>query len=359
MGEEPTIMAMHSSNKTPRDLGYRMPAEWEPHEAVWLAWPHDPVTFVKRIPQVEETYLQIIQALHGNEDVHLSVTDGRMRARVAESLGNGNVDLRRIHFHIYDHVDVWFRDYGPVFVIRPEESKLAMVHWVFNAWGGKYDALIKDTRIPALIHRELKIPCFTPGMALEGGSIDVNGRGTLLTTEQCLLNPNRNPGFTRGKIERRLMDYLGVRHIVWLKQGIEGDDTDGHIDDIARFVNPATVVCAYEEDEEDKNFPILHENYERLLAARDQDGNKLSVIKLPMPGVLQAEEVRLPASYANFYIGNRTVLVPAFGHANDAQVLDILQALFPDRKVMGIRCEDLVHGLGAIHCITQQQPAVI
>ncbi|PIW84993.1 MAG: peptidyl-arginine deiminase, partial [Nitrospirae bacterium CG_4_8_14_3_um_filter_50_41] len=190
------------------------------------------------------------------------------------------------------------------------------------------------------------------------GSIDVNGRGTLLTTEQCLLNPNRNPGLSRDEIEERLKDFLGVRKILWLKQGIEGDDTDGHVDDIARFVNPTTVVCAYEEDQGDENFSILEENYEQLLASSDQDGNQLEVIKLPMPGLVSGGEGRLPASYANFYIGNKKVLVPTFGHANDAQVLDILQALFPDRKVMGIRCEDLVHGLGAIHCITQQQPAV-
>ncbi|MEK6776146.1 MAG: agmatine deiminase family protein [bacterium] len=350
---------MPSSNNTPAAMGYRMPAEWEPHEAVWLAWPHDPVTFPDRIPAVEETYVRIIQALHGSEDIHLSVTDERMRARVAERLGEEKVDLRRIHLHIYEHADVWFRDYGPIFVIRPEERNLAMVHWEFNAWGGKYEALIRDTRIPDLIRQDMKIPCFTPGMVLEGGSIDVNGRGTLLTTEQCLLNPNRNPGLTRGEIDRRLMDYLGVRHVIWLKQGIAGDDTDGHIDDIARFVNPTTVVCAYEEDEEDDNFPILQENYERLLAAGDQDGNKLAVIKLPMPGPVSGDEGRLPASYANFYIANRTVLVPTFGHANDVHALDIMQALFPDRKVVGIRCEDLVHGLGALHCITKQQPAVI
>ena len=358
MGEEPKIMAMPSSNKTPRGLGYRMPAEWEPHEAVWLAWPHDPVTFPDRVPVVEETYVRIIQALHGHEDVHLSVTDDRMKTRVAERLGKGNMDLRKIHFHIYDHVDVWFRDYGPIFVVKPEGKRLAMVHWEFNAWGGKYEALIKDTRIPALIRQEMKIPCYAPGMVLEGGSIDVNGRGTLLTTEQCLLNPNRNPGLSREEIEERIMGYLGVRHIIWLKQGIAGDDTDGHIDDIARFVNPTTVVCAYEEDEGDKNFPILHENYERLLASRDQDGNKLAVVKLPMPGLVSGNEGRLPASYANFYIGNRTVLVPTFGHAKDARALEILQSLFHGREVVGIPCNDLGYGLGTLHCITQQQPAV-
>jgi len=216
---------------------------------------------------------------------------------------------------------------------------------------------MKDTNIPDFINQQMKLPCFKPGIILEGGSIEVNGKGTLLTTEQCLLNKNRNPHLTRENIEEYLREYLGVSHIIWLKNGIEGDDTDGHIDDIARFVNPTTVLCAYEEDKNDENYPILLESYETLFKAKDQDGKRLNIIKLPMPGFIGDEEGRLPASYANFYIGNKVVLAPIFGHENDKRALDIIQAQFPDRRVVGINCTDLVYGLGTIHCISQQQPA--
>jgi agmatine deiminase len=234
-----------------------------------------------------------------------------------------------------------------------------MTHWIFNAWGGKYESLMKDTGVPEFLHETLDIPCFKPGIVLEGGSIDVNGKGTLLTTEQCLLNKNRNPHLTREEIDGYLKEYLGVTHIVWLKNGIEGDDTDGHIDDIARFVNPTTVLCAYEEDRNrhDENRLILDENYERLLQAKDQDGKRLNVLKLPMPGFVGNREGRLPASYANFYVGNKVVLVPVFGHKNDPKAIDILQRQFPGRKVVGIDSSDLVYGFGALHCISQQQPS--
>jgi agmatine deiminase len=344
-------------DQTPTRLGYRMPAEWEPHEAVWLAWPHDPLTFPNRVERVEETYLQIIEALHLDERIHLSVIDLQMKDRVEKKLQSKGLDLSRIYFHRYDHADVWFRDYGPIFIVRRGAEPLAMVHWEFNAWGGKYDNLLRDGAIPSRIHKDMGISCFRSHMVLEGGSIDVNGKGTLMTTEQCLLHASRNPGLCREEIEEILGKYLGVRHFIWLHQGICGDDTDGHVDDIARFVNPTTVVCGIESDLHDENAPILRENYERLLRACDQDGRPLTVVQLPMPGVVEGEEGRLPASYANFYIGNRTVLVPVFGHTNDARALEILASLFPDRSVKGIRCEDLVHGLGTLHCITQQQPA--
>ena len=234
-----------------------------------------------------------------------------------------------------------------------------MVDWYFNAWGQKYESHLKDTRIPSLIHKKMDIPYFMPEMVLEGGSIDVNGKGTLMTTEQCLLHPTRNPHLTQKEIEQTLCDYLGVKQIIWLNQGIEGDDTDGHIDDVARFVNATTVVCAYEENRSDSNHPVLKENYERLLDSTDQDGNRLEVIRLPMPGMEEDVEGRLPASYANFYIGNQTVLVPVFGHENDSIALEILKTVFPDREVVGIPSLDLVYGLGTLHCITQQQPAIV
>lgn len=232
-----------------------------------------------------------------------------------------------------------------------------MVAWNFNAWGGKYCELMGDVKIPCHIARDLGIRCFRPGIVLEGGSIDVNGSGTLMTTEQCLLNPNRNPHMSRWDMEFYLREYLGVRKIIWLRRGIAGDDTDGHVDDVARFVSPRRVVLAFEEDKDDENHEPLRENYEILKHETDQDGNPLEVIRLPMPGYVGDEE-RLPASYANFYIGNRAVLVPVFGHRNDARALSIIGALFPDRKVVGIDALAMVYGLGTIHCVTQQQPAV-
>ena len=344
-----------------------MPAEWEQHDAIWLAWPHDPITFPDRLEKVEKTYGEIIKALQGSEKVNLLVRDGVMKTRALGLLRQWGINPDDIVFHIYNYADVWFRDYGPIFLVNKKSGSLAMNHWIYNAWGGKYESLMKDTRIPEFINLSMNIPCFTPGIVMEGGSIDVNGKGTLLTTEQCLLNKNRNPHLNKSEIEEYLMEYLGVTNIIWLKNGIEGDDTDGHIDDIARFVNPTTVLCAYEENMHDVNHPVLHENYEILLHAKDQNGNKLNVIKLPMPphqrfwcggmpGAIGDKETRLPASYANFYIGNKAVLVPIFGHENDAKALDIIQHQFPDRKVIGINCSDLVYGLGTLHCISQQQP---
>jgi len=340
----------------PKKLGYSMPAEWERHDAIWLSWPHDPITFPDRVEKVEKIYSEIIKTIMVSEKVNLFVQDSAMKKRAQGILKQCGVNPDDIVFHIYDYADVWFRDYGPIFLVNKKSGSLAMSHWIYNAWGGKYESLMKDTRIPEFINLSMNIPCFTPGIVMEGGSIDVNGKGTLLTTEQCLLNKNRNPHLNKSEIEEYLMEYLGVTNIIWLKNGIEGDDTDGHIDDIARFVNPTTVLCAYEENMHDVNHPVLHENYEILLHAKDQNGNKLNVIKLPMPGAIGDKETRLPASYANFYIGNKAVLVPIFGHENDAKALDIIQHQFPDRKVIGINCSDLVYGLGTLHCISQQQP---
>ncbi len=349
---------MSSLDKTPRELGYAMPAEWERHDALWLAWPYDPTTFPDRVELVESVYAQILEAIHESEIVNLFVKDDDMKARVVKLLEKSDIDFERINLILFDYADVWMRDYGPVFVINKSRRKLAMVHWVFNAWGGKYEELMKDAQIPSIINQKMRVDCFKPGIIFEGGSVDVNGEGTLLTTEQCLLNKNRNPHLSKEKIERYLKDYFGVSHIIWLKNGIVGDDTDGHIDDIARFVNPTTVLCAYEEHDKDENYPILKENYEMLLESEAQDGKSLKIVKLPMPGPIEYAGGRLPASYANFYIGNKVVLVPTFEHENDQRALSIIQKMVSNRKVIGINCNDLVYGLGTIHCITQQQPAV-
>ena len=346
---------MNNPANTCRELGYRMPAEWQKHDAIWLAWPYDPSTFPKRVEKVEATYVQIVKEIHEGEQVNLFVKDEQTKQKATKLFKEAKIDLFRVNFYVFDYADVWFRDYGPIFV-KNQNHELAMVHWNFNSWGEKYEELLKDRQVPEFISQKITLKCFKPDVVLEGGSIDVNGEGTLLTTEQCLLNKNRNPSLGKKQIEKYLSDYLGVTHFVWLKRGILGDDTDGHIDDLARFVNPTTIVCAYQEDENDADFDVLQENYQILCQSVDQDGKKLKIVKLPMPKVVSAEDERLPASYTNFYIGNQKVLVPVFDHKNDSKALSILQRLFPSRKVVGIRCVDLVYGFGTIHCISQQQP---
>jgi agmatine deiminase len=346
-------------SKSPVELGYRMPAEWEPHDAIWLSWPHDPLTFPDCVDKVEVAYVQIIKEILESENVNLFVKDFVMKEKVVSMLQVVGVDFAKLCFFMFDYADVWFRDYGPTFVLNVKQE-LAMVNWVFNAWGDKYETLIKDKAIPQVINQTLRLPCFSPPLVMEGGSFDVNGKGTLLTTEQCLLNTNRNPNLTRVEIENYLKSHLGITHFIWLKNGISGDDTDGHIDDLARFVNSTTIVCAYEDNPEDQNYEALKGNYEILKNAKDQDGNPLNIVKLPMPGnLLDDDEFSLlPASYTNFYIGNTKVLMPTFNHKNDAVALAILQSLFPNRKVVGINCTDIVNGYGTIHCISQQQPSI-
>jgi len=341
---------------TPRKLGFSMPAEWDPHDAVWLAWPHDPETFGD-LPAVEEAYLRIISALAPGEQVNLLVRDRTTEQRVRAMLLGAGIDPGQVNLVPFDYADVWFRDYGPTFVVNRVDHSLGMVAWEFNAWGNRYPGLVRDSRIPSCLNGRLGLPLFRPGIVLEGGSIDVNGRGTVLTTEQCLLNPNRNPGLPKGEVGSYLREFLGASAVIWLKGGIAGDDTDGHIDDVARFVNPSTVVYAVEEDERDENYRNLKGNKRILGKARDQDGNPLTVIPIPMPGQ-SGEGTRLPASYLNFFIGNRAVLVPTFSDPNDEVALGILREAFPGRVVTGIDCRALIGGMGAIHCITQQQPGV-
>ena len=334
-----------------------MPAEWEPHAAVWLAWPHDTESFPFLEP-AESSFADFVREIHDSETVELFVVNEAMRMRAVELLRVRRVDLSQVCFHTADYADIWFRDYGPIFVVNRPGRQLAMVKWIFNAWGDKYQALLKDNKIPYAVRDSILLPMFEPGFVLEGGSIDVNGLGTLMTTEQCLLHPNRNPDFSREAIESYLCDYLGATHFIWLQDGIAGDDTDGHVDDIARFVGPRTVLCSYQDDENDPDHAALEENYARLQRATDQDGKKLEVVRLPMPGPVGDSEGRLPASYANFYIGNTRVLVPTFGTANDGKALEIIRSVFPDRDVVGIDARALVYGLGTFHCMSQQQPTI-
>ncbi len=345
--------------KTPLQLGYRMPAEWEPHEGTWISWPKNPDSFPSELlPEVERTYVEIVRALHKSEKVNLLVDNSKQEERVLGMLGSAGISGNNIIVHKVATSDVWFRDYGPIFVTRNSDGskEVAYTHWIFNAWGNKYDDLKADYGVPNKIPIS-HMPGFEIPVVLEGGSIDTNGQGTLLTTEQCLLNKNRNPNLTREEIEKYLKDYLGASKVIWLKEGIAGDDTDGHVDDLARFVSSDTVLCAVEENEEDENSKALRENFELLKRATDQEGRRLKVIKLPMPSPVVYNGTRLPASYSNFYIANNTVLVPVFGDKNDAKALEIIGSAFSSRMVIGINCKALVYGFGAIHCVTQQQPS--
>jgi agmatine deiminase len=340
-------------HSTPKSLGYHMPAEWEPQEAIWLAWPHNELTWPDgMLAEVERSYIEIIRALHTGQKIKLLVKDSEGETRIRSLLRRDGVSLTQIIFVLIQTEDAWIRDYGPTFITNRDSQQLAMVKWIFNAWGNKYDDLLGDDRVPHEMNRTFGLPMFEAGIVLEGGSIEVNGKGAALTTEQCLLNKNRNPHLSRAQVENYLMEYLNVREVLWLNEGIVGDDTDGHIDDIARFVNEKTVVCAVEDDPSDENYEILKENYERLR------GLITNIIPLPMPGYVGDGKARLPASYANFYIGNDSVVVPVFGHANDQRALDIIQRCFPTRRVVGVHATAMVHGLGAIHCCSQQEPRV-
>jgi agmatine deiminase len=339
----------------PAALGYRMPAEWHRHAATWLTWPKDPVTWPDRVPQVQAIFIRMAELLAEREVVNLLVDDEATRDTVRQRLTSPHA--ANVHLHVLPTVDSWIRDYGPNFLIGG--GALGYNHWGFNAWGGKYETLMADADVPTRLAPLLDgMPRFEPGLILEGGSIDVNGAGIVLTTEQCLLNKNRNPQVGRAEIEQALRDYLGVQQVLWLGDGVAGDDTDGHIDDIARFVASDTIVTAVEEDPADANYAPLQDNLKRLQAARDAAGRPFRIVSLPMPGPVLADGEPLPASYANFYIANGLVLLPVYGHANDRRAVEILQPLFPDRQVVPINCEPLVWGMGAIHCVTQQQPAI-
>ena len=336
-----------------------MPAEWEPHAATWLAWPHNEDTWPGLLPQVQDIFLDMIRELHQDEMVHLLVNDAAAAGNVSRLMRERGINDSYVNLHEMRTADAWLRDSGPIFLCNQElQAPLAASAWKFNAWGCKYDDLLPDAGLSTRIALKVGVPCFEPGIVLEGGAIDVNGGGACLTTEQCLLHPNRNPSLDRADVERHLADVLGICHFIWLGHGIVGDDTDGHVDDVARFVGPGTVVCALETDRQDLNFGPLQDNRRRLQKATDGRGRPLEVVPIPMPGHVGSPRERLPATYVNFYIGNGVVLVPTFGQPNDDRALSILRELFPDRRVAGIRCEPLVQGLGAIHCVTQQQPAI-
>ena len=355
--------------RTPRPpSGFRMPAEWEPHHATWIAWPHNRDDWPGKFAPIAWVYAEIVRHLHHGERVCILVQDDRLRIRAQNLLKRVGVDLDQIDFFPFPTDRVWSRDFGPIFIRREMEGRasLAITNWKFNGWA-KYSNWKRDNAIPARIALALKLKQWEPHcqvgktlhrVVLEGGSIDVNGQGTLITTEQCLLShvQARNPKLSREDMQGVFADYLGIRKVLWLQNGIAGDDTHGHVDDLARFVNPTTVVVAQEKDPDDANYHPLRQNLELLKSMSDQDGKPLEIVPLPMPRRLCFRGHRLPASYANFYIGNSAVLVPTFNDPHDREALSILAGLFPNREVIGIHSVDLVWGLGTLHCLSQQQP---
>jgi len=345
---------MDFAKKTPAQLGYRMPAEWEPQAATWLSWPRrEGISFPDAFDCVLPALREMVAALIESEPVCINVINGAHEAEARSVLDL--LPQECITYYEIPTNEPWCRDHGPIFLTRDADPKLAIVDWDYNAWGNKYPPFDLDEVVPTRIAEILKVPVFYPRMILEGGSIEVNGAGALLTSESCLLNKNRNPKLSRGEIEQRLRDYLGVREILWLGDGIEGDDTDGHIDDLARFVSETKVVTVVEENSDDANYGALQENLGRLRKMKIGD-RKINIVILPMPKKMEREGIRLPASYANFYIANSCVLVPTFADPADDLALSILRDCFPNRRVIGIDCRQLIWGLGTFHCLTQQQP---
>jgi agmatine deiminase len=355
-----------TASQTPSELGFAMPAEWEKHEATWLGWPHNPTDWPDKVDTIRWVYGEIVRKISPGEIVRIFV-NSKTEAKLARGyLVRAGADVSNVEMLVHPTNRGWTRDSGPIFVRRRagKRSETAIVHFHFNAWA-KYDDWQKDRRLPEYAAKLLKKSLFKAQYAgrnfvLEGGGIDVNGKGTLLTTEECYLDPKvqvRNPGLGKAEIDATLKQYLGVSNVLWLVAGPVGDDTHGHIDDICRFVNPKTLVLIRETNRNDDNYRPLAENWERIQDLRLEDGSKPEVIPLPMPAPLYFDGYRLPASYANFYISNAAVLVPTFNDPNDRVALGILGELFTDRPVVGIHAVDLVLGFGTLHCLTQQQPA--
>jgi agmatine deiminase len=344
---------------TPKSLGYRFPAEFEEHEATWLSWPHKEASWPGKLDAVYPYYAQFVKALAESEKVRINVTDETMKNFALGHLSAAGVNLAQVAFFFHPTNDAWCRDHGPAFLVNPEaEQKKVIVDWGYNAWGGKYPPFDLDDVIPTLIGKEFNIPVFHPGIVMEGGSVEFNGAGTLLTSTACLLNPNRNPHLNQEQIEEYLRNYYGVDQILWVDEGVVGDDTDGHIDDTVRFINENTVLTVVEENPADENYELLQHNLNQLKAMRLPNGQALNIIELPMPDAVVYDDQRLPASYANFYIANTSVIVPTFRCAKDEKALQIIQSCFPTRKVIGIDSTEIIWGLGSFHCLSQQEPAI-
>lgn len=344
---------------TPRELGYHFPAEFEPHVATWLSWPHKEASWPGKIDTIYPAYAKFIGYLAMSEQVRINVANEAMQQFAIQHLEQAGVDLSKVSFFMNPTNDAWCRDHGPAFLINPGgEQPKAIVDWGYNAWGNKYPPFDLDDVIPTRIGEHFNLPVFHPGIVMEGGSVEFNGAGTVLTSTCCLLNPNRNPHLNQQQIEQYLYDYYGMQQVLWVDEGIIGDDTDGHIDDTVRFVNTDTVITVVEEKKDDENYALLQQNLHQLKQMRLLNGKQLNIIELPMPDAVIYEDQRLPASYANFYISNKHVIVPTFRCDKDQRALDIIAQAFPSRETVGIDSTDIIWGLGSFHCLSQQEPAV-
>lgn len=352
-------LGLSDSSLTPKSLGYYFPAEFATHEATWLSWPHNKDSWPGKIETIYAPYAQFIKELTKGELVRINVRDLDMQNFAIGHLNKAGVDLSKVQFFLHPTNDAWCRDHGPAFLINPDkEIKKIIVDWDYNAWGNKYPPFDLDEDIPTRIGLEFQIPVYYPGIIMEGGSVDFNGAGTLITSTACLLNKNRNPHLTQQEIEKYLQDYYGVAQVLWVNEGIIGDDTDGHIDDTVRFVSENKVITVIEENRSDENYGLLQENLELLKAMRLINGKSLDIVELPMPDPVIYNDQRLPASYANFYIANKSVIVPTFRSPKDDKALQIIQSCFPEREVIGIDSTDIIWGLGSFHCLSQQEPLV-
>ncbi|HUR12848.1 MAG TPA: agmatine deiminase family protein [Flavitalea sp.] len=344
---------------TPRQSGYRFPAEFEKHAATWLSWPHKEASWPGKIAAIYPFYAQFVKELASSEQVNINVNDRTMEDFATECLLKGNVDLNKVRFFNHPTNDAWCRDHGPAFLVNPAAvHPKVVVDWNYNAWGGKYPPFDLDDEIPTHIAKHYNIPVFYPGIIMEGGSVEFNGAGTVMTSTACLLNKNRNPHCNQSQIEQFLIDYYGMEQVLWVDEGIVGDDTDGHIDDTVRFINADTVLAVVEENKKDENYALLQKNLKQLKKMRLLNGRQLNIVELPMPDEIIYEDQRLPASYANFYITNTSIIVPTFRCGKDEKVIDIIAKCFPERKVVGIDSTEIIWGLGSFHCLSQQEPAV-
>ena len=350
---------MSSFPSTPAAAGYFFPAEFHPHEATWLSWPHKEASWPGKIETIFQPYSQFIAYLAKGEKVRINVADASMRDFAIKHLEAADVNMANIEFFFHPTNDAWCRDHGPAFLINPSaQQKKVVVDWGYNAWGNKYPPYDLDDVIPTSIAHHFQLPVYHPGIVMEGGSVEFNGKGTLITSTACLLNPNRNPHLNQEQIEQYLRDFYGVHQILWVDEGIVGDDTDGHIDDTVRFVNEDTVLTVVEHDANDENYSLLQHNLRQLEKMKLADGRPLRIIELPMPREVMYENQRLPASYANFYIANQHVIVPTFRCDRDDLALSIISQCFPDRQTVGIDSTDIIWGLGSFHCLSQQEPMV-
>ncbi len=342
---------------TPQSLGYYFPAEFAQHQSTWLSWPHKEASWPGKIETIFPSYVAFIKTLVRFEDVNINVCDLAMQHKATTLLEAAGVDMSKVRFHLHPTNDAWCRDHGPAFLLNKLDlSKKAIVDWNYNAWGNKYPPFDLDDVVPTLIGNKMGLPVFNPGIIMEGGSVDFNGAGTVITSTACLLNPNRNPHLNQTQIEQYLMDYYGQDQVLWVDEGIVGDDTDGHIDDTVRFVNEDTVITVVEENKQDDNYELLQHNLKQLKGMRLLNGKQLNIVEIPMPDPVIWEDQMLPASYANFYIANKQVVVPTFRSDKDDKVLQMIQSCFPDREIVGIDSTDIIWGLGSFHCLSQQEP---